>query len=185
MEREHAKAPPPDCRRQGERVVCGLFNDADGFAQIANGDGVLARLIDGDVQLTVTISAADVSADAIVLSVIVNIIVIARSRDSFLMSLPPFCKWGALPFVHQHTPLLLPERMEIPHRASEFSKQRAASGKIRSEKPKIRQNQTVCLIDASYSYSASVTVPQRLGLVLIFWLPVHASCGIYSVPGQG
>lgn len=52
-------------------------------------------------------------------------------------------------------------------------------------KAKIRQNQTVCLIDASYSYSASVTVPQRLGSVLIFWLPVHASCGIYSVPGQG
>ena len=92
---------------------------------------------------------------------------------------------GRYALAHQHTPLLLPGRVEIPHRASEFSKQRAASGKTRSEKPKIRQNQTVCLIDASYSYSASVTVPQRLGLVLIFWLPVHASCGIYSVPGQG
>ncbi len=168
-----------------EGAIKGLLHDLDGAAQVAHGDGVLAGLIDGDVQLTVTISAADVSADAIVLSVIVNIIVIARSRDSFLMSLPPFCKWGVMPFAHQHTPLLLPGRMEIPHRASEFSKQRAASGKTRSEKPKIRQNQTACLIDVSYSYSASVTVPQRLGLVLIFWLPVHASCGIYSVPGQG
>ena len=80
-----------------EGAIKGLLHDLDGAAQVAHGDGVLAGLIDGDVQLTVTISDADVSADAIVLSVIVNIIVIARSRDSFLMSLPPFCKWGAMP----------------------------------------------------------------------------------------
>lgn len=35
------------------------------------------------------------------------------------------------------------------------------------------------------SYSASVTEPHRLGLLLIFRVPVQAIWGIYSVPGQG
>lgn len=34
-------------------------------------------------------------------------------------------------------------------------------------------------------HSPKVTVPQRLGLVLIFRLPLQAICGMYSVPGQG
>ena len=35
------------------------------------------------------------------------------------------------------------------------------------------------------SYSASVTLPHRLGVVLIFSVPVHAISGMYVVPGQG
>lgn len=35
------------------------------------------------------------------------------------------------------------------------------------------------------SYSARVTDPHWLGLVLIRCVPLHASCGMYSVPGQG
>ena len=36
-----------------------------------------------------------------------------------------------------------------------------------------------------FFYSASVTLPHRLGSLSIFWLPHQAICGMYSVPGQG
>lgn len=74
--------------------------------------------------------------------------------------------------------------MDFPHNLGEIQQSNGMIGKNLHRKPK-NQAERFVPPDKGLFYSARVTLPHRLGLVLIFWVPVQASWGMYSVPGQG